>query len=113
MNDYQTQDSDFGMFIKRLDSCLGQQLPEVETVKIPCFISDKQYLGWTYEQGNYMNFLRTQNRVYAPIYNQPEDDIVREIYTQIFGNNVSFIESGAISKYGGILHCITWNYLAS
>ncbi|MGD1702504.1 agmatine deiminase family protein [Dapis sp. BLCC M229] len=113
MNDYQTQGSDLQMFIKKLDSCLEQELPEVEKVKIPYFISDQEYLGWTDEQGNYMNLLRTQNRVYAPIYNQPEDDSIREIYNQVFGNNVSFIESGAISKYGVILHCMIWNYLAS
>ncbi len=113
LNDYQTKDYGFASFAEKLDYCLEQQLPEVEKVKIPYYPSDKKYLGWFNEEGNYMNFLRTQNRVYAPIYKQPEDEAVQEIYTQIFGDHVSFIEAGAISRYGGILHCITWNYLAS
>ncbi|MEL7037150.1 MAG: agmatine deiminase family protein [Cyanobacteria bacterium J06592_8] len=112
INDYQTQRNDLASFAEKLDRCLKQQLPEVEKIKIPYFPSDQKYLGWYDEKGNYMNFLRTKNRVYVPIYNQPEDEVVQEIYTQIFGDNVSFIESGAISKYGGVLHCITWNYLA-
>ncbi|MDY7023460.1 MAG: agmatine deiminase family protein [Cyanobacteriota bacterium] len=112
INDYHTQGDDFASFAEKLDRCLEQQLPEVEKIKIPYFPSEEKYLGWYDEKGNYMNFLMTQNRVYAPIYNQPEDEAAQEIYTQIFGQNVSFIESGAISRYGGMLHCITWNYLA-
>ena len=113
INDYQNKDYHLLSFFEKLNCYLEQELPEIEKVKIPYLPSDKKYLGWFNEEGNYINFLRTQNRVYAPIYNRPEDEAAKEVYTQVFGENVSFIESKAISKYGGVLHCMTWNYLAS
>ena len=110
INDYQTLTGDWDVFLDRFNRSLERQLPEFKKWRIPYSLSDKQYLGWFNEEGNYLNFLITQNRVYAPIYNRPEDENIKKIFNDVFDSNVSFIDSGAISKYGGVLHCLTWNY---
>lgn len=110
INDYQPNEPRRAKFLNKLNDSLDKNLPEGERIKIPYSPSTNRSKGWFSAEGNYINFLRTRNRVYVPIYKLPDEETVKEIFTQIFGENVSFIEAGALSKYGGAFNCITWNY---
>jgi agmatine deiminase len=110
INDYQHNEFQRPKFVNKLNESLDTNLPEVERITIPYFPSNNKSKGWFSAEGNYINFLRTRNRVYVPIYQLTEEEIVKEIFNQIFGENISFVEADALSKYGGALNCMTWNY---
>lgn len=113
INGYQADEPRRAKFLKKLNNCLDKYLPDVERITIPYFPSAEQTKGWFSAEGNYINFLRTRNRVYVPVYNTLEEAAIQEIYSQIFGEKVSFIEANVLAKYGGALNCITWNYKLS
>lgn len=110
INDYQADEPRRARFLKKLNNCLDKYLPDVERITIPYFRSSEQNKCWFSAEGNYINFLRTRNRVYVPVYNKPEEEAVKKIYSQIFGEDVRFLQANVLSKYGGVFNCITWNY---
>ncbi len=97
-------------FYEELNSCLARQLPDVARVILPYLPVDKKYEDWESAEGNYINYLRTKNRVYVPVFNNSLEPEIKQIYKQIFNNKVSFIDSNAVAKYGGLLNCLSWNY---
>ena len=39
----------------------------------------------------------------------PEDERAAEIFAELCGDRVRMVDARAISRYGGSLHCISWN----
>ncbi|MDJ0533139.1 MAG: agmatine deiminase family protein [Xenococcaceae cyanobacterium MO_207.B15] len=109
INDYQSIYPNTKFYTK-LNSCLDLQLPDVEKIILPYVPTSTKHKGWYSAVGNYINYLRTQNQVYIPIFGNSIEPEIKRIYKQIFNNQVSFIPSNAIAKYGGLLNCISWNY---
>jgi agmatine/peptidylarginine deiminase len=98
--------SDFGATLaKRLD----RELPDVRRVEVPYLWSAAKHGGWYDVRGNYANFVMTRNRVYVPCYGLPADERACEIFRGLFGDRARFVDARAISRYGGSLHCISWN----
>ncbi len=112
VNQYPKERWYLSSFIHKLHHCLKENLPHIEPLKILCFPSRTQPGNGLISDGNYLQFLRTKNRVYIPIYHRPEETKIKAIYTNIFGKNISFIDARVIAKYGGGLNCMTWSYLS-
>jgi agmatine deiminase len=112
IDNYQANDARKSKFLQKLNSCLEQNLPDVEKIKVPYSPSIEQYRNWFSAKGNYINFLRTKHQVYVPIYHLPDEDRVKEFFIKLFGDRVSFIDARVLSKYGGAFNCITWTYKA-
>ena len=100
-----------GRFRERLAAALEEQLPGVEQIELPYPCPSERLRGWYGARGNYVNFLMTRNRVYAPVYGIEEDRRAREIFETVFPGRVSYVDASAISRYGGSLNCISWNLL--
>ena len=109
INDYQNVYPN-SKFYQQLKICLEHQLPDVELIILPYTPTAKKYKGWYSAAGNYINYLRTKNRVYIPVFGNSIESEIKQIYRQLFQQQVSFISSEAIAKYGGLLNCISWNY---
>lgn len=59
----------------------------------------------------YVNFLITNNKVLVPTYNDPNDIKALKIFTELFpGREIIGIDSTALIKQGGSLHCITMQF---
>jgi agmatine deiminase len=112
LNDYSASDGAGRAFARDLWRVLDRELGSVDRCIIPYPASDDVYCGWPSASGNYVNFLRTRNRIYLPLYGLPEDAIVREIFEGMFGRQVSYVYPGALTKYGGVLNCIAWAFSA-
>ena len=97
-------------FVKKLKDCLALQLPDIELVILPYLPETEKYKGWYSAVGNYINYLRTKNRVYVPVFVNDLEPKIKQIYQQNFDRECSFIISNSIAQYGGLLNCITWNY---
>ncbi|RUS95293.1 hypothetical protein DSM106972_090690 [Dulcicalothrix desertica PCC 7102] len=110
INDYNYANVHSRRFVDKLHACLDKHLPNVERIEIPYCPSPNKTYGWYNASGNYINFLRTKNMVYVPIYGIPEDEDAKEKYSQIFGKHVCFLDANAIAKYGGVFNCITITY---
>ena len=109
INDYQSIYPNT-KFYKKLNSCLDRQLPDVKKIILPYVPTSTQHKGWYSAAGNYINYLRTKNRVYIPVFGNAIEPKMKQIYQQIFNNKISFISSNVLAKYGGLLNCISWNY---
>lgn len=108
LNDYSASSGPGRAFADDLRRTLDRGLGPVEQCVIPYPASERVYRGWPDAAGNYVNFLRTRSRIYLPVYGLPEDALVQEIFESIFGSRVSCVRPGALTKYGGVLNCITW-----
>ena len=62
-------------------------------------------------RGLYANFLETDNAVFAPQYNLPEDAAAIDAIQKHTSKPVIPIDCDEISKHGGSLHCLTNEYL--
>ncbi|MGH6916650.1 MAG: agmatine deiminase family protein [Geminicoccaceae bacterium] len=112
LNDYSASGRAGRAFADDLRRVLDRELGAIGRTVIPYPASDGVYCGWPDAAGNYVNFLRTRNRVYLPLYGLPEDAVVREIFEDMFAGRVSCVYPGALPKYGGVLNCIAWAFRA-
>jgi agmatine/peptidylarginine deiminase len=96
---------------RRLDRVLDRRLGSVTRVTLPYRGSDSQLDGCPGARGNYANLLCTSQRVYVPVYDVPEDREAEAVFEYLFPGRVSYVPSAPIARYGGSLHCITWNYV--
>jgi agmatine deiminase len=108
LNDYSGSDAADRAFAGQLLRLLDRELGRVERCTIPYPASRDVYRRWPDAAGNYVNFLRTRNRIYVPLYGLPQEDLVRKIFERLFADRVSYVYPGALTRYGGVLNCITW-----
>jgi agmatine deiminase len=108
INDYAGLE-DAGTFGRRLLEVLDRELPDIERIPLPYRWSTARRDGWYDARGNYANFLRTRRRVYVPVYGAPEDAAALEVFEGLFPGNVSPVDARVVARYGGSLHCISWN----
>lgn len=125
---------------KKLKQILDKELPDFNRIEIPYIASSKSmHLTkgsgrqiWYDASGVYVNFLHTKNAVYIPRFDNneiyphisdnvtkmqvkfndklyPKDEFLEKFYHN-FNKRVIEISSDAISKFGGIINCITWNF---
>ena len=60
--------------------------------------------------GDYINYLQTENTVIIPTFGIKEDDLaVKRLETIFTGKKIRTIDSNEIADDGGVLNCITWN----
>jgi agmatine deiminase len=108
MNDYAGLDG-AGSFPRRLLEALDRELPDVERIPLPYQWSSARRDGWYDARGNYANFLRTSRRTYVPVYGGSQDEAALEIFEELFPGRVSPVDARVVARYGGSLHCISWN----
>lgn len=62
--------------------------------------------------GDYINMVTIKDLLLVPYYGNTTDDLVYRLLGKINSRcNVIPIEANGLSVKGGILHCVTWNYL--
>jgi agmatine/peptidylarginine deiminase len=110
LNDYFAAKGADRAFADDLRRILDRELGSVERCIVPYPVSDRVYRGWPDAVGNYVNFLRTRSRIYLPLYDLPEDAVVREIFEGLFADQVSYVRPGSLTRYGGVLNCMTWTF---
>jgi agmatine deiminase len=98
-------------FQRRLDEVLDGRLPYALRVTLPYRWSSAVLDGWHDARGNYANFLQTAQRIYAPLYDVPEDREAEAVFECLFPGRVSYVYAAPIARYGGSLNCISWNYV--
>ena len=68
--------------------------------------SNKTYLS---AKGIYINYIKTDKLIFAPIFNQNEDELVLSklqlVYPSLF---LIPILCSDLAKAGGLLHCVSW-----
>lgn len=65
----------------------------------------------TYQSGKgiYVDYVETENYLFVPIFNQPEDDSALSKLSTLFSNkDIVPINCRGLAKEGGLLHCVTW-----
>ena len=92
---------------KHLKKCLDILENKFKFVFLPTELNLKETLS---AKGIYANFLETSHAVFVPKYNLKSDDKAAQIIQKYTQKPVISIDTGAISKYGGSLHCLTQNY---
>ena len=110
VNDY-TGASGNGRFLQRLERVLDRKLPDVERIRLPYPVSSEKRDGWYDARGNYVNFLLTGRRIYAPAYGLAEDAAALEVFERLFPGRVSCVDASPVARYGGSINCITWNHV--
>lgn len=75
----------------------------IDTVDFPYFESD----GIS-AQGCYINFLKTENNIFLPVFNCKTDASAVSAAKIIFNMNVIPVEINSIARCGGGLNCISW-----
>lgn len=85
----------------------------VEVIFLPYKPKDKIVCGWPVMDGNYINFVATNNEIILATYgDQVTEQNVLKIVTQSdpLQRPCSFMNTSVLDQLGGGLHCITWNF---
>ncbi len=98
-------------FQRRFERALEEQLADFERIELPYHAAPEKLDGWYDARGNYANFLRTRHRLYLPAYGIPEDREAQQVFEALLPGQVTPIDASLVSRYGGALHCISWNHL--
>lgn len=79
---------------------------------LPMYVTEKKFGKWYSLEGNYINMLVTNTDILLSTYgNKPIEERVEQIITTYSNHKLHWIDTSPIHKYGGGLHCITWEKL--
>lgn len=103
INDFKREDKEFYETFKKAIQNIG-----LEYLTIPYNpYNNKAFLQ---ANGCYINYLQMENIIVLPTFEIKDDDIVKELFGQIFnGIKIETINCNKIANEGGVLNCITWN----
>ena len=98
-------------FRSRLMSCLQAKLPsDTKIVEIPYCPSSSEFAGFPSASGAYLNFLKTSKCCIIPTFcDVQRDRKAFQLISEYCDVPCLQVNSEAISKYGGVLNCISWN----
>jgi agmatine/peptidylarginine deiminase len=111
--------SDYRKIDKELHHHNRRQIGDlVESVILPQYFVDKvtsidEENEWYDIEGCYVNFIGTKTSLIFPKFKRKEyNDQIKEIVTKHdkLKRKLHFINSSAVTKYGGGLHCITYDF---
>ena len=109
-------------YCERLNRELDKHLPGINRIDLPFVPSnnaitvtkmkyDRQI--WWDAEGLSVNYLQTKNAIYFPYFGLETDDENYAIFHKVFeGKPIIKVPSAALSKFGGVLNCVTWNYVS-
>jgi agmatine/peptidylarginine deiminase len=84
-----------------------------EVVPFPHFDTESKYIGWYNIAGNYINFINTtKSLVFSTFGDEAMEKRIKRLITKHdpLQRPIHFINSDCVNKYGGGLHCVSWNY---
>jgi agmatine deiminase len=59
-------------------------------------------------KGSYVNFYEANNKVLVPKYNDPNDNVAKNILQSLYPNKtVVLIDVRNLYEWGGMVHCVT------
>lgn len=111
--------SDYRKIDKKLHYHNRRQIGDlVESIVLPQYFVDKitaidETNEWYDIEGCYINFIGTKNSLIFPRFKNKEyNEQIKEIVHKHdkLNRNISFIDASQITKYGGGLHCISYDY---
>ena len=83
---------------------------KIELVIFPMYITKNKSGKWFSLEGNYVNFISLEDRILMSTFNNPfEEEIKRKL--ERINKKIFWINSSPIHKYGGGLHCISWEQI--
>lgn len=98
-----------------IDPSYGQKLMAVlkkhglEVAEIPYFQEKRTTAGMPSAVGNYVNYLRVGNLVFAPAYGVAADDVAhRRLASLLPGVEVVPVDCCRLAREGGVLNCVSW-----
>lgn len=60
-------------------------------------------------KGIYINYIKTENKILVPVFNQEEDDFaISKLSSLLPKMDITPILCSDLAKEGGLLHCVTW-----
>ncbi|HWG41287.1 MAG TPA: agmatine deiminase family protein [Gemmataceae bacterium] len=106
VNDYSTVDPAFG---ERLIRILRRYRLQVET--LPYFHETRSREGIPSAVGNFVNFLRTEKVLVAPVYGTAQDEIALGKLESLFPSlPIVYLNCTDLAREGGVLRCISAAY---
>ena len=90
-----------------------KSLEGVTTKEIVCPFSKKKASGgFASAYGIYVNCVQTENAIYVPVFNDPQDDealrLIKQILSDDGGQNVIPVDASNVCHLGGSLRCLSW-----
>ena len=99
--------------LKKLD-----HLEEVDIKEIDCPVSNKKASGgFASAYGIYVNCVQTENAIYVPIFNDPQDEDALELFRKILSRDdddddrvkrLIPVDASNVCHLGGSLRCLSW-----
>ena len=86
-------------------------LDEVTIKEINCPVSKKKASGgFASAYGIYVNCVQTENAVYVPIFNDPQDEDALALFREILscGKKIIPVDASNVCHLGGSLRCLSW-----
>lgn len=79
-------------------------------VKVKCPFNDKTAPGgFVSSSGIYVNCVPTENFIYVPIFNHPQDEPALKLFQSIAGHKkIIPVDATAVCDLGGSLRCLSW-----
>ncbi len=102
--------ADFAAYRRRLYRAIDRAETDAEIVPFPWFCTDEKHDGIWSAVGCYINFVSTSRGIIFPTFNHPLDDRVAVLLDQLSPLQKRSIESTALARLGGVLHCATLTF---
>lgn len=101
---------DHEKFRKDLIAELETSFPGVKIVEVPVEFSQnsKEWEGFNSACGVNLNLVLTNNNVYVPTFNSPNDEKVLKIIRENTSKKVIPVDASNICAMGGSVRCLTW-----
>lgn len=83
---------------------------KIDYILIPVFPSRKKVWGWYSLDGHYLNYIQIGNKCINNSFNNREQEKELEFILKQYFDDIYWIDIQPFSKYGGGLHCLTWQF---
>lgn len=108
VNDY--RGSDFRNYRRRLYRALGRAKIGADIVPFPWFSTNEKLDGIWSAVGCYINFVATAHGIIFPTFSHPFDERVASFLDELTPLPKRSVESTALARLGGVLHCATLTF---
>lgn len=97
-------------FRKEIETIIYQTLPDIDIVEMSSsYVEEEQYdEDIASAKGLYINVLETENAIYVPQFNLPEDKKQLDFIKKYTNKEVIPVAINDISTMGGAINCLTW-----
>lgn len=88
-------------------SALQRAMPDIEIVEIPRYLPEDEDEEFSTAQGIYVNSLVTDNTIYMPTFDIPEDEKMLKLIQSHTDKKVIPVYAGDVADFGGTVRCLS------